>query len=175
VPAHYYETLVFSDSGQIRGRVKSLSQPPFHPNVSWQEILTEGGVELPRRPLDSREFAASVFDVAQSFGRPRWECDEFVRHLVYSDIITVERSPGVVANLGTFIAAGGGGFLMGGPVGGLVGVVLAAPALIVISVVKGTATGAERAAEKVSEEVAEAWLRRVLRLPNEPDDDVPPS
>ena len=96
--------------------------------------------------------------------------------LLYEDIITVEQSPGVVANLGTILATGGGGFLMGGPLGALVGVVAAAPALIVVSLVKGAATGTERPAEKVAEEVVvEAWLRRVLRRLNEPDDGAPPS
>ena len=169
--------LSFSDSGLVRARVTSLTQAAFGPLVDWTEILTEFGLEPQGPPLDTADdFAVSLLDMAHGFEGPRWEWDEFVRQLLYEDIITVEQSRGVVANLGTILATGGGGFLMSGPLGALVGVVAAAPALIVVSLVKGAATGTERPAEKVAEEVVvEAWLRRVLRRLNEPDDGAPPS
>ena len=123
--------LSFSDSGLVRARVTSLTQAAFGPLVDWTEILTEFGLEPQGPPLDTADdFAVSLLDMAHGFEGPGWEWDEFVRQLLYEDIITVEQSPGVVANLGTILATGGGGFLMGGPLGALVGVVAAAPALI---------------------------------------------
>jgi hypothetical protein len=164
---------VLSESGQVRARVTSLPQAPFGPLVPWEDLLTEAGLEPGLRLETPDDFAASLLDMAGGFEGPPWEWDEFIRLLLYGDIITVEQSPGAVVNLGTLVATSGGGFLMGGPVGALVGVIIAAPTLIVISLVKGAATGTERAAETVAEEVVEAWLRRVLPRRDEPDDDAP--
>jgi hypothetical protein len=171
---HYFETLVFSDSGLVRARVTSLTQSPFGPLVDWTKVLTEVGLE-PQGPFFATrdDLAASLLDMAQGFEGPGWEWNEFVDQLFYGDIITVEQSPGIVANLGTLMATGAGGFLVGGTDGVLLGVVIAAPTLVVVSVVKGVATGAERAAEKVAEEVVEAWLRRVLRRPQDPAEKPP--
>jgi len=163
---HYFETVVVSEGGTFRARIQSL---PLAPSVGvFRNVLNAANLEAVFR-FGPDDLEAVFLDMVGGFEGPREEWDAFVREVTDSDIVTVERSPGIVTSLTTLAARAGGGLLVGGPAGALVGVVLSAPALVIIAVVKGTTKGAEAAAETVAEEFVEIWMRRILRLPKKPD------